>query len=104
MRLPARAVGQEGVVSGVGSAQVLGERIVDLIGGARDARPDRGDDALDACAERVSIAAIAWSVTPATAPRQPAWAAAITPASRVGEQHRGAVGGDDAKHQSGRSR
>ena len=27
------------------------------------------------------IAAIAWSVTPASAPRQPAWAAPITPAS-----------------------
>ena len=33
-------------------------------------------------APSVSIAAIAWSVTPATAPRHPACAAAITPASR----------------------
>ena len=48
-----------------------------------------------------SIAAIVASVTPASAPRQPAWAAPTTPASRVGEQHRRAVGGQDAEQQAG---
>ena len=44
-----------------------------------------------------TMAATVASITPATAPRQPAWAAPTTPASAVGEQDRRAVGGDDAE-------
>ena len=40
------------------------------------------------------------SMTPATAPRQPAWAAPTTPAVGIGEQHRRAVGGDDTQRQA----
>ncbi len=42
------------------------------------------------------IAASVASSTPATAPRQPAWAAPMTPA-RIGEQHRRAIAGHDAQ-------
>ena len=44
-----------------------------------------------------TMAATVASITPATAPRQPAWAAPATPASRVGQQDGRAVGGDDAE-------
>ena len=47
------------------------------------------------------MAATVASSTPATAPRQPAWAAPTTPAVRVAEQHRRAVGGDDAQRDAG---
>ena len=48
-----------------------------------------------------SIAAIVASVTPASAPRQPACAAPTTPASAIGEQHRRAIGGEDAEQEVG---
>ena len=49
------------------------------------------------CAPSSVIARTVASITPASAPRQPAWAAPITPAARVGEQHRRAVGAEHAK-------
>ncbi len=51
-----------------------------------------------------SIAATVASITPVSAPRHPAWAAPITRASRVGQQHRPAVGGRDADGEAGRTR
>ena len=44
-----------------------------------------------------TMAATVCSMTPATAPRQPAWAAPTTPAANIGQQDRRAVCGDDAE-------
>ncbi len=44
-----------------------------------------------------AIAPTVASTTPASAPRQPAWAAPITPAVGVREQHRRAVGAEHAE-------
>ena len=49
-----------------------------------------------------SIAAIVASSTPVAAPRQPAWAAPMTPACCVGEQHRAAIGGGHPDGEAGR--
>ncbi len=55
-------------------------------------------------APRPTMAATVASITPATAPRQPAWAAPATPAARVGKQDGRAVGGDDAESDVGACR
>ena len=47
------------------------------------------------------MAAMVASSTPATAPRQPAWAAPTIARRRIGEQNRRAIGGDDAQRQTG---
>ena len=73
--------------------------MIDLVGGARDARADRGGDPL-ALAPSEIIAAIAWSVTPADRAAPAGMGGADHAGLGIGEQHRRAVGGDDAEQQA----
>ena len=73
------AGGEEALVVG---GEVLAEARVDLVARLRDRRADRGGDPRRARAPSRSIAATVFSITPPCAPRQPACAAPITPASR----------------------
>ena len=75
----------------------------DLVVRLADHRAERGADAAR-CAPSFSIAAIVASSTPVSAPFQPACAAPITPALRVGEQDRAAVGGGDADREARHAR
>jgi hypothetical protein len=50
-----------------------------------------------------AIAATVASATPASAPRQPACAAPITRATRIGEKDRAAIGGRHANGETGRA-
>ena len=98
MRLARRAVDEEALVVGIGVEEARAEGLVDLVGRLGDARADRGGDPLAPAPSR-SIAAMVASVTPASAPRQPAWAAPIDAGLGIGEQHRRAIGGEDAEQQ-----
>ena len=78
--------------------ELLGEGVIDLIGGARNARPDRRDDALDARAERQHRRdRLVGHPRDRAAP--PGVRGGDHPRLAVGEQHRGAIGGDDANHE-----
>ena len=48
-----------------------------------------------------SMAAMVASLTPASAPFQPAWAAPMTPASAIGEENGRAIGGEDGNGEAG---
>ena len=53
-------------------------------------------------APSLTIAATVASITPVSAPFQPAWAAPIDARLRVGEQNHAAVGAGDAEAEAGR--
>ncbi len=75
-----RPVGEEALILRRLFGEAAQETGIDLIAGARDARADRGGDALAAGA-KASIASSVASVMPPSAPFHPAWAAPTTPAS-----------------------
>ena len=96
MRLSGGSGDEKALIVLVGGEEAVAERHIDLVIGLRDARADHR--AIDRARAERSIAAIVASVTPPSAPRQPAWAAPTTP-PRIGEQHRRAIGGEDAEQQ-----
>ena len=100
MRLASGAVGEKAVVGGVVGQEAGAEALVDLIAGARDARADRGGDAIDprAEAEHRGDGAVG-------DPGEGAAPAGVggTDHARfaVGEQDRGAIGGNDRQQEAG---
>ena len=81
VRLARRSVDEEAGIVGIVREEAIAECLVDFVGGLADARPDGGMDIRRAARRGAPSPSMVESVTPASAPRQPAWAAPTTPAS-----------------------